>query len=90
MKRFPKMADLSMEWYRQEIAPGPQITTKTKIVSMGSCFATHIKQHLVKHGYNYLQYESKKNPWVDIYPGDRGRHKSHYASNVFLEQYCAD
>jgi len=36
---------------------GLSINKKTKIASMGSCFAREIKKYLLKNNYNYLLYE---------------------------------
>lgn len=42
------------EYFFEKAKRIPMITKKTKIVSMGSCFALHIASYLKKHNYNYL------------------------------------
>jgi hypothetical protein len=87
MNYFPKTSNLSLEQYSKSITRRFHISKEDKIISIGSCFSSEIKHYLVSNGYNYLQEESDKNIWLDIWPGDRGRHKSHYASCAWERVY---
>jgi hypothetical protein len=42
------------DYYFKKSEKIPLLNKKTKIVSMGSCFALHIAKYLKKHNYNYL------------------------------------
>ncbi len=51
----------------------PLIDRKTPVASMGSCFAREIRNHLVEHDYNYVQYGEGRvarhgsAPWERVY-----------------------
>lgn len=85
IKRFPekqKLANL-VEWYAENMVFPLKITPSTKIVSMGSCFAREVKKYLVAHGYNYLQAEADKRPWL----ADDGEHPADHASCAWERVY---
>ena len=62
MNRFPNInkSDFGYNWYFDKLNTDLKINKQTKIVSMGSCFAGEIKNHLVNAGYSYLQEEDDK------------------------------
>jgi hypothetical protein len=60
MESFPKLENRMGKFERGE----KLISKDTKVVSMGSCFATHIARYLVEKEFNYLLYEPVKNKIV--------------------------
>jgi hypothetical protein len=60
MELFPQLKNRMSKFERGE----KLITKETKLTSMGSCFAFHISNRLLKHGYNYLVHEPIRNKIV--------------------------
>lgn len=85
LKYFPSKKELSdlTEWYLKNMVFDLKITKETKIASMGSCFAREIKNRLVSCGYNYLQEEADKRPWLK----DDGQHPAEHASAAWERVY---
>jgi hypothetical protein len=73
------------------------IDKKTKITSIGSCFAREIKSYLQVNGYNYLVAENKSTPWeYKMFTGDVCNPNEHSSIawervyNTFTLRHIAD
>lgn len=79
----------ALAWMRGNARNLPNVSKRTKIASMGSCFAREVKNWLIEKKYNYLIGENKKNPWVShhVFKGDGGVLPSSHASVAWERVY---
>ncbi|MBT5379723.1 MAG: GSCFA domain-containing protein [Opitutae bacterium] len=77
------------DWIARSVLGMPRINKKTKIVSMGSCFAREVKKWLLCNEFNYLLGENEKCPWVSstVFKGDRGMKPYQHASVAWERVY---
>jgi hypothetical protein len=89
LQLWPGRQSLNEEWIKQKIKLNIKINRATRIISMGSCFAREIKDWLKKNGYNYLEGETNKFPWVshEVFTGDNGKSPTEHSSIAWERVY---
>lgn len=84
-----KNSENAVTWMQECLVSNLQIDKRTKIASMGSCFAREIKNWLIKNQFNYLVTENEKMPWESskIFKGDKGIASYEHASTAWERVY---
>lgn len=79
----------TLDWIGRHLKNDITIDKKTKIISLGSCFAREIKNWLLDNEFNYLIGEDNKNPWSskEVFTGDNGVNPNVHASIAWERVY---
>jgi len=83
------MKTTSCAWLEANLKSDLSINKKTKIISLGSCFAREIKFWLIENNFNYLLGEQGKSPWASsqVFRGDKKRPPTDHASIAWERVY---
>ncbi len=84
IKFWPKDKKISYENFISSIIINLNLTKKTKICSMGSCFGREVKAFLIAKGYNYMLGEQNKPFWS---PGSGVANPRYHASVCWERVY---